>query len=294
MGKNGPQTIFSARKYRKADSKEAKKAESRVLDALGKAVQLNTNQTGGADKYKNLILKAMSAAAAVHTELISRIHNAAFTADSKSRKWESKSPGPSREALKSLLREFESGKIEAVGLCKRIPCIKLPSHVSSRIVEAALGLARHVATFGVGENIKAHGFSIVIGNADELMSRDRKGHAKYGEPHMSNIFEAKDMRMTNWEADKRYVLMAFTQDGAIIVDGISGRFVAAAYLVTDLRKGANGGGARHKSASAIATQAGGCFVIECSQDACKKGIAKFDIFCKQERQKLNLPSSNQI
>lgn len=147
-----------------------------------------------------------------------------------------------------------------------------------------------MATKGLGENVTAHGFSIVIGNAKELMSRNRNGDAKYGEPHMSNPFEAKDMRITNWEADKRYILMALTQDGAIVVDGISGKFVAAAYFVTDLRKGANSDGARHRSASAIATQAGGCLVIKCSQDACAKGVAKFEIFCKRKHRELNLPS----
>jgi len=288
MVKNGAQTKFKAPKNRMSDSKE-----SSILDALRKAVQLNTSRPGGTDKYNKIILKAIGAAAAVHNELASRIYTAAYLKDRKSGKKESnKTAGPSQEALRSLIRELESGKVNPVDLSKCIPDLTLPSHVALQIADASLGLARYVATKGLGENVTAHGFSIVIGNAKELMSRNRNGDAKYGEPHMSNPFEAKDMRITNWEADKRYILMAFTQDGAIVIDGISGKFVAAAYLVTDLRKGVNIGGARHRSASAIATQAGGCFVIKCSHDACKKGIAKFEIFCKQQHQEVNLPSFN--
>lgn len=286
MGKNGPQTILKAPKA-SLDSREAKRARSQVLEALKKAVQLNANQ---AAKYNKLILEAIVAAAAVNDELRCRICDAALTKDCKSGRWESKTPGSSRKALKSLLGELQAVKVQPIDLSKFIPHMALPVHVSSQIVNSSLRLAHHVATVGLGENTKAHGFSIVVGNANELMRKDRKGAAKYGEPCMSNVFEAKDMRITNWEADKRYILMGFTQDGSIIVDGISGRFVAAAYLVTDLRKGANGGGARYKSASAIASQAGGCFVIMCSQDACKKGIATFEIFLNQEHWKLNLPS----
>eukprot|EP00746_Dinoflagellata_sp_MGD_P161981 gnl/MRDRNA2_/MRDRNA2_89344_c0_seq1.p1 gnl/MRDRNA2_/MRDRNA2_89344_c0~~gnl/MRDRNA2_/MRDRNA2_89344_c0_seq1.p1 ORF type:complete len:298 (+),score=59.25 gnl/MRDRNA2_/MRDRNA2_89344_c0_seq1:96-989(+) len=292
MVKNGAQSKSKAPQNQPSDSNKAKRPKSIVLNALKKAVQLNRNLPGGTDKYNNLILKAIGAAAMVHNELVSRIYKAASLKDRKDGKRKIKTPDHSQETLRSLIHELESGKVNLVDCSKRIPDLALPSHVSLQIADASLGLAHHVATKGLGENIAAHGFSIVVGNAKKLMSRNRIGAAKYGEPHMSNLFEAKDMKITNWKADKRYILMAFAQDGAIVVDGISGKFVAAAYLVTDLRKGANGGGARHRSASAIANQAGGCFVIKCSQDDCEKGIAKFEIFCKRKHQEFYPPSCN--
>merc|ERR1712190_362886 len=111
------------------------------------------------------------------------------------------------------------------------------------------------------------------------MSRDPDGDPCFGEPSMKNMFEGKDINVKALSAgDERYTLMAFTQDGAIIIDGVSGQITCGNYMVGNILKGVNGMGARHKAASAIAQQAGGCFVIKSSEDACAHGVAEFSIF----------------
>ena len=58
-------------------------------------------------------------------------------------------------------------------------------------------------------------------------------------------------------------------DGAIVIDRDSGEYLCASFGVSDTGLGDHtGGGMRHEAASAIAQQAGGCFVIKVSEDAC--------------------------
>ena len=57
-------------------------------------------------------------------------------------------------------------------------------------------------------------------------------------------------------------------DGAIVIDH-GGDYLCASFGVSDTSLGDHtGGGMRHQAASAIAQQAGGCFVIKVSEDAC--------------------------
>merc|ERR1712150_46107 len=112
-----------------------------------------------------------------------------------------------------------------------------------------------------------------------LARRDTDGFPVYGEPTLANMFEGKSIQVVGLEAEAmRFVLQAFSQDGAVVIDGRSGMFVAASFLIGDIRRGVNGGGARHKSASAVAQQAGMCYLIKCSNDACSRGKAEFDLF----------------
>merc|ERR1719343_903679 len=60
---------------------------------------------------------------------------------------------------------------------------------------------------------------------------------------------------------------AFHTDGAIVVDGQSGRGVASSWFVGGIRLGGMEGVARSRSAKAVAQQAGGCYVIKCSEDS---------------------------
>lgn len=60
---------------------------------------------------------------------------------------------------------------------------------------------------------------------------------------------------------------AFHGDGAVVIDGVSGKVIASGWFVGDISKGGRGGGARTQSAKAIAQQAGGCYVIKCSEDS---------------------------
>merc|ERR1719266_2321943 len=60
---------------------------------------------------------------------------------------------------------------------------------------------------------------------------------------------------------------AFHGDGAIVLDGRSGKVVASGWFVGDIRLGGSAGGARSRSAKAVAQQAGECYVIKCSEDS---------------------------
>merc|ERR1712083_896213 len=60
---------------------------------------------------------------------------------------------------------------------------------------------------------------------------------------------------------------AFHADGAIVVDSREGFVEAAGWFVADISKGGSEGGARTKSAKAIAKQAGTCFVVRASKDS---------------------------
>lgn len=60
---------------------------------------------------------------------------------------------------------------------------------------------------------------------------------------------------------------AFHADGAVVVDGLSGIVIASGWFVGDISRGGTVGGARTRASKAIAKQAGGCFVIKCSEDS---------------------------
>merc|ERR1712039_68399 len=60
---------------------------------------------------------------------------------------------------------------------------------------------------------------------------------------------------------------AFHGDGAVVVDGISGGLIASGWFVNDISNGGSAGGARTRSAKAIAAQAGGCYVVKVSEDS---------------------------
>merc|ERR1711874_226667 len=60
---------------------------------------------------------------------------------------------------------------------------------------------------------------------------------------------------------------AFHSDGAVVVDGKSGLIAASGWFVSDITEGGAAGGARSRAAKAVAQQAGGCYVIKCSEDS---------------------------
>lgn len=61
--------------------------------------------------------------------------------------------------------------------------------------------------------------------------------------------------------------VAFHGDGAIVVDGSNGVVIACGWFVGDIKLGGERGGARSRSARAVAQQAGGCYVIKASEDS---------------------------
>merc|ERR1712039_778295 len=90
---------------------------------------------------------------------------------------------------------------------------------------------------------------------------------------MGNPFQGHELYMVNKEGvvkDEVVDLMrrnAFHGDGAIVVDGYMGRVIASGWFVNDISQGGLSGGARSRSAKAVAMQAGNCFVIKVSEDS---------------------------
>ena len=150
----------------------------------------------------------------------------------------------------------------------------------------ALAQVRRLATEGLGESTKAHGITLILGNAHELLKFEPNGNPSYGEIQ-NEIF---DFRGKNKTLDDFKTLQAAAkEDGAIVIDRATRVVTCANYLVTNIGPGRRDhGGARDRAASAIAQLAGGCFVIKASEDACALGTAEkpdaqLDIFnkCKE-------------
>ena len=149
----------------------------------------------------------------------------------------------------------------------RVGFSETPESCTIEVINAALRVASKVATKGVGEQQKAKGFLIIIGEREQLMGNEL---GKPPEPRF-NLFSDDSVTIDNVEkqgAAQRYVYPAFTTDGAMIIDGTTGEILASNYTVTaNLADGSTAGGKKHQAASAIA-QKGSCFVIKCSEDSC--------------------------
>ncbi|KAJ8598968.1 hypothetical protein CTAYLR_009936 [Chrysophaeum taylorii] len=136
-----------------------------------------------------------------------------------------------------------------------------------------------IATEGLGENHPAHGFLFIIGNATELLSLDPE--LPFAQPEFSvcskyGIFPKEfDRRRdrhiliekcSQTDDEKRALQALCKEDGAIVVDGVSGQVCCGGFVNRDLTT-PYGRGARTKAASAIAKNAD-CISIKASQDIC--------------------------
>ena len=137
-----------------------------------------------------------------------------------------------------------------------------------RLVETKmLAVARRLAAEGTGENTPAHGFCFIGGDGAKLMETDADGDGvvgKIGKPQF-------DYRHFDYTLDKPFdaIQALAKEDGAIVFDLHTGALLGGNYRVGNIVKGDDrGGGMRHQAASAIAQQAGGCFVIKVSEDSC--------------------------
>jgi len=135
---------------------------------------------------------------------------------------------------------------------------ELPQHIQSAVVKVCLRLARNVACDGLPERQAHHGFTIIVGNAACLSSC---GTSNF------NPFLGHDLSLLDHDTIDIVWRNAFHSDGAIVIDGHTGKVVASGWFVKDISKGGCEGGARSRSAKAVAQQAGGCFVIKCSEDS---------------------------
>jgi len=135
---------------------------------------------------------------------------------------------------------------------------ELPQHIQPKVVRACVCLAREVACDGLPERQRHHGFTIIVGDAARLSSC---GVCNF------NPFQGHELHVMDSSARDTIWRNAFHSDGAIVVDGLTGHVIASGWFVLDISLGGSNGGARSRSARAVAQQAGGCYVIKCSEDS---------------------------
>ena len=167
----------------------------------------------------------------------------------------------------------------------------LPAHVSEEAREVAMELATKLATLGLGPDHKAHGFTLIFGDSEELLRRNENGTCVYGESAQDHfdytaLGAQKDIRTPEGFAQ---VKTAGEQDGAMVIDSQTLMLAAANFFVTSIGKGdRKGGGGRHRMASAVSQQARGCFVVKASEGSCGTAAnppaakATFDVFCNRK------------
>jgi len=146
---------------------------------------------------------------------------------------------------------------------------ELPSHISSCVAKASVKLAQLIASEGLDENRPHHGFTVIVGHESLLAECGKSGF---------NPFQGHDLRLVNAQGQMDKDVFdtlrrnAFHGDGAICLDGQTGKVIASGWFVGDIRLGGSAGGARSRSAKAIAQQAGKCYVIKASEDSRGKVI----------------------
>jgi hypothetical protein len=146
---------------------------------------------------------------------------------------------------------------------------ELPSHISKHVARAAVKLAQLIASEGLDENRPHHGFTVIVGDEEKLATCGRAGF---------NPFQGHDLRLVNSQGQMDKDVFdtlrrnAFHGDGAITLDSQTGKVIASGWFVGDIRLGGSAGGARSRSAKAIAQQAGNCYVIKASEDSRGKVI----------------------
>jgi hypothetical protein len=146
---------------------------------------------------------------------------------------------------------------------------ELPSHISKSVASASVKLAQLIASEGLDENRPHHGFTVIVGDEKQLAHCGRSGF---------NPFQGHDMKLVNAQGKMDKDVFdtlrrnAFYGDGAICIDSMTGKVIASGWFVGDIRLGGSAGGARSRSAKAVAQQAGNCYVIKASEDSRGKVI----------------------
>ena len=156
----------------------------------------------------------------------------------------------------------------------------------------ALGQARRLATEGLGESTKAHGVTLIVGDGVEIMKKEQDGSPTNGECQKQMCdYRRIDLKLDDFKS----LQTAAKEDGAIVVDLEKRQVLCANFIVTNIGPGRSGeGGSRDRAASAIAQQAGGCFVIKVSEDACalsatEKPDAQLDVFLPNRKESVKVP-----
>ena len=146
--------------------------------------------------------------------------------------------------------------------------IIIPPKVLPSVAKNALELALHVALNGIGEGTKAKGFMIV------LASKDDYEDPNFGYGNEDNKFKGNNVFVKDWKQKQRFLVSSFVQDGAMIIDGATGRFQSDLFnFQLNTQDADQNGGLGHKTASAAGDC--GCVAIKCSADDClADGVGK--------------------
>ena len=135
------------------------------------------------------------------------------------------------------------------------------------VEKAVLASARRLATEGTGENAPAHGLCFVGGDAAKLMEIDEDGDGvtgTIGKPQFNYLKLGLEFTVKNFDA----IQSLAKEDGAVLFDIRTGALLGGNYRINNIAKGDQSGGTRHQAASAVAQQAGRCFVIKVGEDHC--------------------------
>lgn len=141
---------------------------------------------------------------------------------------------------------------------------ELPRHIAPETCKACVRIAQRVAGRGLDEARAHHGFTIIVGNPKALESCGSAGFNPFQGHDKFVLNPDGSLNTSTFDVLRRN---AFHADGAIVVDGATGRVVASGWFVGDISRGGDSGGARTRAARAVSQQAGGCFVIKCSEDS---------------------------
>lgn len=144
-------------------------------------------------------------------------------------------------------------------------------HLPSNVVTKEVAVARH---HGAGETQPTKGILVVVGSFNDGF--DKVGYHN----ETNNTFATSKHNVLKWKDFKTLILPVFTKDGALFIDGESGKIMADGYFI-DLRHrhADQNGGSGHKNASAAGAK--GCLAIKCSEDSCLidgKGKGELKIF----------------
>merc|ERR1719362_2674040 len=115
--------------------------------------------------------------------------------------------------------------------------VDLPPHCKPEVVKACMHLAQDVAANGLDENRPHHGFTIIIGDEQSLARCGKSGFNPFSGHNVRVVEEDGTACAKAVEILRRNALHT---DGAIVVDGLSGRVVASSWFVGDIQLGGTG------------------------------------------------------
>ena len=146
--------------------------------------------------------------------------------------------------------------------------VRIPPKVNPLVAKDALELALHVARNGTGEGTKAIGFMIVLASKADYKDPN------FGYGSKANRFKGNKVLVKDWKKEERFLVSSFVQDGAMVIDAESGRFLSDLFNFQMKTQDADqNGGLGHKNASAAGIR--GCLAIKCSADHClSDGVGK--------------------